>query len=170
MAQVAVLWSDRLIAVSLVAVFVMSCSGLDKKDLSNKLFYQQKKIQWIYYYKDDLFDAYYDIKSIQYKQNQYAQVWLKLIAKSDEARKLRLSEIQAMKQSSDASVANYDTLDYISMFYELDCINKIYRVIRSEDFDTKGKQINKTLYTVSDWRTITVPSMQEQLYQSVCKL
>lgn len=161
------MWSDRLIAITLIVVFVMSCSGFDKKDFSNKLFYQQTGIQWIYYYKDDLFDAYYDIKSIQYKQNQYAQVWLKLIAKSDEARKLRLSE---MKQSTDASGANYDTLDYISMLYELDCINKIYRVIRSDDFDTKGKQINKTLHTVSNWRTITVPSMQEQLYQSVCKL
>lgn len=112
---------------------------------------------WKLYGSSDLCLAYYDAQSITHPSKNIVRVW--------ERRNFTEKGITDMVVSFGPS---YKNLSFSMCLYEINCIEKMARILSLTYYDNKGGLIH-TISSSSEWTFIIPESIDESLYKEICK-
>jgi len=126
---------------------------------------------WRAYYEDDNGFFYYDAEFISGHPKSIVRVWEKMILK-EERRDLVIVRLR----KSGFPINENDELDYILELYQINCVDKEFRLLSHGYYDKKGKvlysfpgEVRRDLVIEPQWFEIPSNSQPEKLYKAVCE-
>lgn len=146
--------SSLLFHVSLLLVFFLSSVCLSEPAY-NKI--------WQFYGTSKGGGSYYFSKINNTKSSDVTSVWsYKTISDSE-----RKAKIESLKKHDYERSIKYHNYDYNISKIEINCKEKLNRVIESTSYDNKGNILDHVTYD-EGWESIKPQSMNETLYQKSC--
>jgi hypothetical protein len=112
---------------------------------------------WKIYYSNEMYSGYYDVQSITHPSQNIVRVWVMY----DYTKKGLLYMVEKLGEK-------YENLGYSKNLWEIDCLEKKFRILSLFYYDHEGKLIDFLSDPIS--QDFIVPeSNADDLFKEVCK-
>jgi Surface-adhesin protein E len=112
---------------------------------------------WKHYASNEDLLGYYDAQGITGPSENIVSVWTRL----DYTEKGVLGWVKKFGKT-------FENLDYVINLNEINCLEKKFRILLVYYYDSKGSVFDSIRYP-SEWTIVVPESIQENLYEEVCK-
>jgi hypothetical protein len=112
---------------------------------------------WKLYNSNEQFVASHDAQSITHPSKDIVRLWTRF----DYTEKGVLGWVKNLGKK-------YENLSYVKGLWEINCLEKMRRILSMTDYDNKGNVIHSTS-SPDEWKFIIPETMGESLYNEVCK-
>ncbi|MBI3592255.1 MAG: hypothetical protein HY099_02030 [Nitrospirae bacterium] len=135
---------------------------------------------WKPYAETRYFNFYYDAGDIRYlsksifnlfegknPKGDISGVWIKRVIKGEKGRDFQIQE----QRKHGLSIRGYEQYEYTMALKEINCSDKMYRIISEVDYNKEGGKLGA--YTNEprwvSWRSILPESEDEVLHKALCE-
>lgn len=121
--------------------------------------------EWTPFVEDQVFKHFYDKQSIFHSSKGIVRVAIKVDPKGKEGRDFLLS----VREKMGLTLEGYADYGFSLTVMEIDCANHLKRILQSDDYNSKGEQLDTVSSQNPKWAPIS-PESVHGLYQKVfCK-
>lgn len=125
--------------------------------------YKATGSDWLIYHRDSYFVYSFNPQSIQHPTSQYTRVWTKKALRSEEGREQWIAD----QKKAGTFGPGFEDYKYTLAHYEVDCPNRIIRVMSSADYGSTG-ELRAESNARTRWHTIVAGTREHRLHDALC--
>lgn len=121
--------------------------------------------EWTPFVEDQRFKHSYDKQSIFHSPQGLVRVAIKVDPKGKEGRDFLLN----VRKQIGMNLEGYENYGFSLTVMEIDCVNDVKRILQSDDYTSKGEQLDSVSPQNPKWAAIAPESVHGLYKKALCK-